>query len=106
MPRWESKLLREIIVLGRLRKSGVDERRQLAIIVSGECDALFDGRASADREVHTLTREHELDRTLHHFRRRDRQRHMRPGVAFAAEPAADERTDHAPLCFVECKLCG
>src|SRR5262249_53425333 len=85
MSRRESKLLGEIIVRGRLREAGVDERGQLAIIVSGERDALFGGRASADREVHTLTREHELDRTLRHFRRRDRQRHMSPGVAFAAE---------------------
>ena len=60
MSRRESKLLGEIIVLGRLREAGVDERGQLAIIVSGECDALFGGRAPADREVHTLTREHEL----------------------------------------------
>src|SRR4029453_18952887 len=97
----ESKLLGEIIVLGRLREAGVDERGQLAIIVSGECDALFGRRAPADREVHTLAREHELDRTLYHFRRRDSQRHMRPGVAFAAEPAADERTDHTNMVFGE-----
>ena len=104
--RRESKLLGEMIVRGRLGEAGVDERGQLAIIVSGKCDALFGGRASADREVHTLTREHELERTLHHFRRCDRQRHMRPGVAFATKPAADERTDHAHMVFGEGKLCG
>ena len=83
----------EEVVEGARRRLGVMiDRGQRAVAVGAHAQGLPRRRAMADRAVHLLAAQHQLDRPADQPRRHDAE-HLRPrDEALGAEAAAEERT--------------
>src|ERR1700756_4574457 len=64
---------------------------QLAVLVGAPAQGLPRRRPVADRTVHLLAPQHELDRLSNHAGREDAENLRSGDQAFAAEAAAEER---------------
>ena len=70
---------------------------QLSLLVGGEAQLLHRARPIAVGGEHLRACHHQLHRPADHLRRHRRERRRRPGVALAAEAAADIGADHADI---------
>ena len=65
------------------------DRREPAVALGAQADALDGRRAIAGQRKHLLPRERELHRPARSLRRHHREDHVRVRESFGAEPAAD-----------------
>ena len=83
--------LEEIVECARHRPGAMIDRNQLAVLVGAQAQGLPRRRPVADRTVHLLAPQHELDRLPDHAGRDDAENLRSGDQAFAAETAAEKR---------------
>src|ERR1043165_3267602 len=82
------------------------QREEMAFVIAAEPHALDRLRPVAVGGEHLLALEDELDRPTDDAGGHRGERDMRPGIALAAKPAADKRTDRTHLLGLEAEQFG
>ena len=82
------------------------DRRQRAVGIGAELHRLARGAAVADRAVHVLAAQHQLDRAAHQLGRHDAEDLRTGHQALGAESTAEERGAHVDVLRLETKQAG